>query len=152
MIKRNTSGKRKYSSETPLAFYLDRITTEQFALRPILPEGGEELLIHSQVRFGITHDPQEIACGFYYSMEVRGTPAITLDVVCEFIFSSASWKNLHINGRLKLSTGFAQELSIITSGVARGILHAKTENTKFNQYPITLFRPEQLVDEDVRLT
>ena len=42
-----------------------------------------------------------------------------------------------------------KHLSVITVGTARGVLHAKTENTPFNKFVLPTINVTELVKEDV---
>lgn len=151
MIKRKPGKGVKHNVPSDIEFDLHDIYTAQFALRPNLPVQGEEALVSFQIRFGIQTEGREIACGFYYSIGDPGHPAIVLDVVCEFKFSSSSWNKIQKNGSLILSKELAREMGMITSGVARGILHARTENTTYNNFPVMLIKAETLIPDQVRL-
>ncbi|MPN63841.1 hypothetical protein SDC9_211608 [bioreactor metagenome] len=53
------------------------------------------------------------------------------------------------NNVLLVPKNFMQHLAVITIGTARGILHAKTENTPFNQYVLPTINVSEMIKDDV---
>jgi hypothetical protein len=49
-----------------------------------------------------------------------------------------------------LPCGFAQHLLVLTIGTVRGILHAKTEGTAYNQYVLPTINVAEMLKEDVK--
>ena len=45
--------------------------------------------------------------------------------------------------------GFMAHLAVITVGTTRGVLHAKTENSKFNKYFLPTINVNELVKNDI---
>ena len=50
--------------------------------------------------------------------------------------------------KLTVPKKLLQPITMLTVGTSRGILHAKTENTPFNQFHIPLINIEELIKED----
>ena len=49
----------------------------------------------------------------------------------------------------KLPSGFVCHLAMLAIGTARGVLHAKTENTLFNKYLIPTINVAELIKDDI---
>ncbi|NOQ75958.1 MAG: hypothetical protein GQ574_28385 [Crocinitomix sp.] len=62
--------------------------------------------------------------------------------------SDETWLLLTDEQELVFPKGFIRHLSVICVGTARGILHAKTEGTKFNEFILPTINVEDLIQED----
>lgn len=52
------------------------------------------------------------------------------------------------NTKLTVDKGFLQHMAMITVGTTRGILHSKTDNTRFNKYHLPTINVARLISEN----
>lgn len=56
------------------------------------------------------------------------------------------------DGSYLVTQGLATHFAVLTVGSARGILHAKTEGTVYNQYLLPTIDIKQMIHEDIVFT
>jgi hypothetical protein len=117
-----------------IGFQLVLIRTDQFAIVDEYFENHKPL--HINVNFKIAkNDEQKIVSVMFISrfMDVDKLIMI-LDCSCHFKITDESWEQFKENdsNALIIPKSFLTHLAVITVGTARGILHSKTEGTKFN--------------------
>ena len=63
-----------------------------------------------------------------------------IGVLCRFEINEDSWSSLYnaANNKLKLHRGFQVEIAQTAGGITRGVLHARTENTPYNKFCLTI--------------
>ncbi len=133
-----------------ISFALRNIKTEQFAtFDDILCEGGQ-IRLGTNVKFGMDEKKRMMAVMLAFHFECNEKPFIKLEVSCHFEIKEEDWIQL-INEPGNLITvpkGFAQHLGVITVGTARGILHAKTEGTDFNNYFLPTINLTEIIKDN----
>jgi len=73
---------------------------------------------------------------------------LIIEVSCEFDISSEFWKEFDNKDKVRIPKGFMAHLAMITVGTTRGILHSKTENTKFNEFILPTLNITEMITED----
>lgn len=134
-----------------VGFYLANINTEQFAI--LIKELGNvpELSLNIDINFGIDANTNMIGCFVHINYFQNGQVAMVIEVKCEFQIEQEAWSSfIKPVRKFKVSKGFLQHLAIISVGTTRGILHAKTEKTEYNHYPLpTINVSEKLTTDQV---
>jgi len=77
---------------------------------------------------------------------------LVLEISCLFRIEDISWAKIHSEDNsnlLVVPKNLATHLLILTIGTARGVLHAKTENTEFNKFSLPTLDVSNLIQEDV---
>mgnify|MGYP003593402348 CR=1 FL=1 len=134
-----------------IQFRLGQLKTLQYAtIDPGGPEGGK-INFSAGLAFGADSRTKTLVCICNYTANVEEKPFIILEVSVEFPVEENSWMEIVNDGKITLSAEFARHLGVITVGSARGVLHAKTENTLFNQYPIPLLNLFNILKEDIQI-
>lgn len=140
-------------SKGGIGFKLVLITTEQFAV--IEDNFTVQTDIETKIDFRFAAEKDQKLIGvFIKGIFLSGSkPFLLIESGCHFAISEKSWENMYDQklNKLNVTQHFLQQLSILTVGTTRGILHAKTENTPFNQYHIPLVNVEELIKGDVAL-
>jgi hypothetical protein len=132
-----------------ISFRLLNIVTEQFATFEVenLPENND---LKSELQFSINPENRVVACRMKFQFLHENQPIVVLTVVCNFDIEVDSWNNNIVsNKKITLPKHLLEHLCVITVGTARGILHAKTENTFFNKFMIPTLDVSNLVEKDV---
>ena len=131
-------------TDIPVKFRLLKIKTIQFATFD-QPRDNKEKNISAQLAFNVNPEEKSILVYFDFEMKIKDKPFILLKTGCEFVIES--WDDLIKDTKLAVPAGFARHLGIHVIGTARGILHAKTESTEFNHFPIPLINLQTVVPE-----
>jgi hypothetical protein len=132
-----------------ISFRLLNIVTEQFATFEIenIPENND---LKSELQFSINPENRVVSCRMKFQFLHKNQPIVVLSVVCNFDVEESSWNsNIVSNKKITLPKHLLEHLCVITVGTARGILHAKTENTFFNKFMIPTLDVSNLVEKDV---
>jgi len=132
-----------------ISFRLLNIVTEQFATFEIenIPENND---LKSELQFSINPENRVVACRMKFQFLHENQPIVVLSVVCNFDVEESSWNSTIVsNKKITLPKHLLEHLCVITVGTARGILHAKTENTFFNKFMIPTLDVSTLVEKDV---
>lgn len=133
-----------------IGFALAKITTEQFAvIETNFSEGTKPKL---RVNFHFASDAQKMLIGIlgHFRFDCDGKPFLVVEAGCHFNIQPDSWSMLVNKEKNALSVpkGLLQHLGAITVGTVRGILHAKTENTKFNRFHLPAINLAEIITED----
>lgn len=132
-----------------ISFRLLNIVTEQFATFEIenIPDANE---LKASIQFSINPDKRIIGCKINFQFFHIQQPFIVLTVICNFEIEENSWKEDIISkNKATFPKHLLDHLCVITAGTARGVLHAKTENTKFNKFIIPTLNVSNLVEKEV---
>lgn len=139
--------------EQSIPFRLIKINTEQFAtVESAYPTSGEDNGIETVSGFSISVSPSDklIKCGINLAFENKNTAFIILNINCEFLINEQGWQYFQKKeGEVEIGKEFAQHMAVLTTGTARGILHAKTENTKFNKYVLPTLNLTEIFTENL---
>ena len=134
-------------------FTLKRISTEQFAIIETAFTEGKPVELSTSIRFGIDKSKRQIGIFSMFQFEVEKRPFMIIEGGCHFIIEENSWK-LFLNDNtnaILLPKGLMIHLTVLTIGTVRGILHAKTEGTKYNQFYLPTINVTKLIKEDVAM-
>lgn len=131
-------------------FALRNITTEQFALLEDVKIDETKIKIDTNLRFG-AHDKEKVIAVFAnFSYDSENSPFIIIEIGCHFLIEKSTWKEMfdEESHSLNVPKGFMSHLSMITVGSARGVLHAKTENSCFNKYVLPTINVAAMIKQD----
>jgi hypothetical protein len=130
-------------------FRLLNIITEQFATFEV-ENIAEDNNLQSDLQFSINPDNRIVICKMKFQFLTESQPFIALTVSCNFEVEESSWhENVLSNKKITLPKHFLEHLCVITVGTARGVLHAKTENSAFNKFIIPTLNVSNLVEKEV---
>lgn len=139
-------------AKTPIKFALADILTEQFAIIESSYKQGytDNIQLTSSFRFGFNEEDQTILASPRFSFEQNEIAFLLVEVACIFNIDGESWKELYNSEQgIRLPQAFAAHIAAIAVGVARGVLHAKTEQTPFNKFIIPLINATENISGDV---
>jgi hypothetical protein len=138
------------AEERTVGFILRKIGTNQFATIESNCVDDESIQISVEINFGVDEKNKFIACYTNFQLITNDTPFIILNVSCEFEVEEIAWiRFIDIEkNKIDFPLGFVRHLAVITIGTARGILHAKTEGSKFNHYFLPTINVNELVLND----
>jgi hypothetical protein len=135
------------------SFRLNKIKTEQFAvLEENLNKKNETIHLVSSNTFGANIVEKIIAVRANFKFLSEQNIFLVLEISCLFMIEDISWKKFHSTDSTNLVVvpkNLATHLLVLTVGTARGILHAKTENTDYNKFFLPVLDVSNLIQEDV---
>ena len=136
-----------------VGFQLKQITTEQFAIiQDTFDKTNNEINMSIGIKFGLNTDEKTIASFVKVQFEQDKKPFLITEVANHFNIDEKAWNDFLINkNKLILPKGFASHLVMLTVGTLRGVLHSKTENTKFNQFILPTINVIELIKDDVAI-
>ncbi|MFI3240859.1 MAG: hypothetical protein R3Y22_09820, partial [Bacteroidales bacterium] len=70
---------------------------------------------------------------------------------CVYAIKPADWEKLKQGDTMIIDKGFLSYLAMQTIGTARGILHAKTEDTAFNIYIIPPINTQDVIKNNLKI-
>ena len=139
-------------SNNNFKFKLVNILTNQFALiEEHFSEDVSTVQLSLNHKFGIDIEKRNIALKNQIRFLSDNQIFIIVEITCTFNISEESWVELHIEEKseIVIPSGFATQLLVLTVGSARGVLHAKTENTKFNKYFLPTLDLSKSIENDI---
>lgn len=133
-----------------IGFALAKVTTEQFAIIKDNFKNGAEIKLQINFRFAADNNQKVVAVFNSFVFETEGKQFLLIETGCHFAISPESWEEMYDKDldKLIVTKGFLQHMGTLTVGTCRGILHAKTENTIFNQFHIPTINVTELIKKD----
>ena len=134
-------------------FKLEGIKTEQFAvLEDNFNKESKIVQLASSHTFGANISERIIAVKANFKFLSEQNAFMVLEISCMFSIEELSWEKIHPTGNedlLVVPKDLATHLLVLTIGTARGVLHAKTENTKYNKFFLPTLDVSNAIEEDV---
>jgi len=135
-----------------IGFGLIQISTQQFAIIPdAFDEKNADTLIDTDLRFGSNPDQMNVAPLIKVTFKQDKGPFLILEIGCFFGFTPEDWNKIYNieTKEIRIPMPVARHFVMLTIGTIRGVLHAKTENTKFSKFFLPTINVNDLVKEDV---
>ena len=155
MIESNQQGKtRKMKDSKPgVGFSLISISTVQFAVIESVYSESSTVSLSVGLDFGVDESSEVVACIAKIEFKTEKGLFIILHVQCDFSVDPDAWKKFSCveNHTICLPKGFATQLAVLTIGTARGVLHAKIENKKFNNFFLPTIDVTEIITEDIHM-
>lgn len=140
-------------NKSAIPFKLVQITTEEFAtIEDHLADEGK-INLNNELAFAVDTDGFAIKCTLKVSFEMNKKLFLIIQASCEFEIKPTAWNEM-LNSKkqlINIDKGFATHLALLTAGTVRGILHAKTENTVFNQFMLPTLNVNEMVPENIKI-
>jgi hypothetical protein len=137
-----------------IGFTLKQILTHQFAIIDDVFKTDEKVNFAFELNFATNAEERMLRVGTRMRFEQKQIPFLLLESSCSFQIKEEDWKALFVENecnKIILPKDFAIHLTMLSVGTARGILHAKTENTDFNKYFVPTIDLTKLIKEDAIL-
>jgi len=132
-----------------VGFSFIKVVTNQFDLNESEFKDKMDIGFNVDVKFGLNEKDKIIAVIFSPAFNQVDKTFLFLDITCHFRISEKSWSDFKKENKLKIPVGFLRHLVVLTIGTARGVLHAKTENTHFNQFLIPTVNVQDLLKDGI---
>jgi len=135
-----------------IGFALKQIVTKQFAVIEEAFTGGCPVSMAAELKFATNKEDRAIAVSAEFKFLTCEKSFLLIEVTCFFEIKEDSWKKFSGNGNETcIPKNFLCYLAMHTVGTARGVLHAKTENTKYNCYILPPINVTEMVRNDLIL-
>ena len=151
MTKQNSKMKKLESPEE-VAFMLQSITTDQFAIldERIIPT--EDLELRTDLSFGIHAENHTIGVFPKFTFTQNSMPVMLIEIGCHFLLKPEHWDKMkNQDGNILVPKFVMRHMAIIAVGTARGVLHAKTEGSVLNEFVLPTINVTELIDEDIMI-
>ena len=139
---------------TLINFNLSGISTEQYAVIPELYKEDETIGFNVEIKYAVNIEDKIIVINTKCSFVQNDIPFLIIEIANHFSIQPISFASF-IDDEAKIITipsNFAAHLVLLTIGTTRGVLHAKVENTQFNQFIIPTINLAELVKEPIVIT
>lgn len=138
--------------DTSVGFALIGIETDQFATFEENHKREAKTELGTGLEFQFDEEDKVITVLFAVSFRQKKKTFLKLQVACYFIISDESFDIFSDDSEITLSKGFLTHITMITVGTVRGVLHAKTESTIFNEYLLPTIDVTKMVTEDINFS
>ncbi len=136
-----------------------KVTTEQFAIFEDNYTAFEadnlekRLLVDIHTRFAANIESRMFGVYFLYELKDKDLPVLLVEAGVHFQIDEATWKIYYDIKKsiLKIPNDIAIHLLGICISTSRGILHSKTEGTKFNGFILPLLNTSNFIENDVEI-
>lgn len=134
-----------------VGFRLLKITTEQFAVIENSFDEKANIQLGIEFEFGVDDEHRILASLVRFELLTNNKPFLLIHVRCDFDIEEDAWADFLCEEEKSVCfpKGFVGHIAMLTVGTARGVLHAKTENTKYNQFFLPAINITNFVKEDV---
>lgn len=137
-----------------LGFAFTGLRTTSFAkIEAAYKKTGETDLI-TALGFGLDIDDYTITCNTKFSFErKKDQPFLILEIQALFEINKSDFlkKVRQKDNSYLIVHDLAVHFAVLTVGAARGVLHAKTEGTIYNQFLLPTIDVKELIPEDIIL-
>ncbi len=138
-----------------IGFQLINIATEQFAIiQDAFDKSIKEITFSVNIDFGVNKEERVIASVVKIQFEQKKSTFLIIEISNHYNIEQSGWDEMNTDDKNKIiiPKGFATHLLVLTIGTLRGVLHAKTENTEFNQFVLPTLNISELIQSDIELT
>lgn len=141
------------NKEQNIGFKLIGIKTEQFATIDKNFQDEKEVNLAHQLRFAANSAHRTISARSDFNFEVDKQPFLVIGVSGHFQVSEETFNSFVVDSgkAMLIPKGFMAHLTMLTVGTTRGVLHAKTENTKYNKYLLPTVNVAAIIRDDVHI-
>ncbi|WP_321298936.1 hypothetical protein [Marinifilum fragile] len=133
-----------------IGFALNKVTTEQFAIIEDNYNEEGDINLETKIGFGSDVDNKMIAVFTAFTFKCNEKAFLIIEAGCHFNIKDDAWEEMLDDEKKSLTVlkGFIRHMTVLTIGTTRGILHAKTENTCFNQFLLPTINVSEIIRED----
>jgi len=137
-----------------IVFSLKQILTHQFAMIEDAYKSDQKVNFAFELNFSTNANDNMIRVGTKMRFEQNQVPFLLLETSCSFKIKEEDWKAMikeNDCATIILPKDFATHLTMLTVGTARGVLHAKTENSDFNKFFVPTIDLTKIIKDDAIL-
>jgi hypothetical protein len=132
-----------------IGFSLNKVNTLQFAIiEDAYNSNLNDFNIETNLGYGLDLDNSSMLSLVKIQYEQNETPFLIIEVSCEFDIDKKYWGKFENENSVSIPKRFMAHLAVITVGTSRGVLHEKTQNTKFNEFVLPTINVAKMIKED----
>lgn len=135
-----------------LGFALIGLRTVSFAIIEVAYKKTGDANLITGLGFGLDINDHMVTCNIRFSFEKKkDQPFLVIEIEALFEIEKNDFLNKmkQDNNSYLVSKSLAIHFAVLTIGSARGILHAKTEGTPYNEYLLPTIDVKDMIPEDV---
>ncbi len=137
-------------ADAQIQFALKSIKTTQFAILEDDFVKGDPVEFSMNMRQGVHQSSQSLGVLAKATFSQNKKTFLVIESECFFAVKEESWNSFDANESLiTVPRNVFVHLGMLTVGTLRGVLHAKTEGTEFNQFIIPAVDVTTIVKNDV---
>lgn len=131
------------------SFQISEIAVEQFATFTIPETDSKRVKIDLNLDLTLNDEKRVINCSVKIVLRLLEEIIITLQVKCAYSIDQEKWEEwIDLgSGKSDIPIDFVNQIADLTVATARGILYAKTENTKYNTFFIPILDLTEVIKE-----
>lgn len=101
------------------------------------------------MEYGVDAESRGITCYAGFKLRQKEQVFLIIKVGVHFELEENAWEGFLSpeSEQLNVPLDFARHLAVLTLGTVRGVLHAKTETTVFNQFPLPTINLTDVIKE-----
>lgn len=135
-----------------IGFAMKQIETKQFAIIEEAYKDCSSMSLSLDLNFSTNKNDRVVAASVLFKLQTQSATFLIIEVCCFFEIKEDSWKSFSDDkGVVILPKSLLSFLAMHTIGTTRGVLHAKTENTKYNRFILPPINVAELVKEDLKV-
>lgn len=133
-----------------IKFAFKQIKTEQFAILEQSYRAGVPIALDNSISIENNAANRIVAISLGFEFKQNAITFLLIKVVCYFEIETQSWESMRNAANVVvIEKGFLRHLVMLSMGTIRGVLHAKTEGTMFNQFIIPTINLMDVITEDL---
>ncbi|MDD3254391.1 MAG: hypothetical protein PHH33_00890 [Parabacteroides sp.] len=138
----------KKNTDLTIGFAMTRIETKQFAVIEGIYNPGNSMEMNIEISVSVNIENRLIVLSSKFMFLTNNQIFIILEIACTFEINKENWNSFNSETQLCVPANFVRHLAMHTVGTARGVLHAKIENTPHNCIIIPPINVSQIIGED----
>lgn len=132
-----------------IPYKIARLETRQFAIFPEKYNNQEDVGVNSAYEFSIGVDQAVIRCRSTFHYVQRENVLLILEMNAYFAIAPEGIADIRNNASVPVD--FLRYMGTIVVGVARGVIHSKTEGTVLNAVVLPPINLVEIIKEDLVL-
>lgn len=132
-----------------ISFALLALKTEQFTTFDHNYVEGKKSNLTTNLEFKVNVTQKQLSVFATFTFTQAEKAFINIQVSCHFKIPSDTWQQFHRGSAITFPKGFLAHLTMLTVGSTRGVLHAKTEGTKFNKFILPTINVTSFIKTDI---
>lgn len=132
-------------------FKINNISTKQFAiLKSDFNPHNKEIEINTEIKLDANPVDNNITSSTLFKFSFEEELLVLIETSCTFKISDSFWDTQLIDKQLTIPKNLSRHLTLITIGTTRGILHSKTEGTRYNNLILPAINVEAIINSDAK--
>ena len=132
-----------------VGFTLGRIATEQFATFPEQLDANQKVDIVHAFKFMLKPDVRQLGIVTSFDFKQKQAVVMRISVSAHFQIGEDAWSDFESKNKVIFPKDFITNITGITIGISRGVLHTKNEHTEFSRYMLPLLDISKVITSEL---